>query len=202
MNKYYFLYLYKQYCNSIGKEFNKLNLFNDEDFIYWVIQRNKQTNIYKSYIETIGIKLEHSYDIEIGKGKYDSLGKENVLMISPFAETSGLPKSNLIFYNEEPLIITDSAIYSIFEYTSFFIHNPFFKEDIRNIVIAHNMGFNICFGIYGNNSDKDKNKKLEMLKESTENMKNDFEFNYETEDTSYYACLISKRKIKRKVLIK
>lgn len=200
MSSRYILYLYKQYCSSIGKEFNKLNIFIDFDFIDWLEEINNNTNIYRTYLESLNIELGCFSAVEIGKGKYDSLGKENVSIVSPFAETLGLQKSSLIIHNDEPIIVSNSSIYKIDECNLFLTHNPFSENDIKNMIMIHNIGLNICLGIYGDNNDKDRIEKLKILKNIMEQLDNDLKFYYDTQDINYFACIKSERKVLKKQL--
>lgn len=198
----YILYLYKQYCSSLGKEYNQLNIFSDFDFIVWLELLNKQTYLYRTYLDSLDIRLGNDSTIEIGKGKYDTLGKDTVTIVSPFAETLELQNSRLIIRNEEPLVIVESSIYSAGECNSFFTHNPFDISDIENLSLLHNIGLNICLGVYGKISDKDRISKIKMLKKASENMNDDITLFYDTKDDNYFGCIKSDRKVKRKVLMK
>ncbi len=196
----YILYLYKQYCDSIGKEYIQINIFNDNDFFIWIKELYKNTLLYREYIDSIGIVIGKYESIEIGKGKYDSIGQEFTTIVSPYADTMNLCNSRLIISDYTPVIICDSKIYSAQDCNSFITHNPFTESDIQNIMLIHNMGLNVCLGIYGDNSDKDKAKKLEMLNKCISLMTNDLQFYYDTTGTKYLACIKSNRKVKVKTL--
>lgn len=196
----YILYLYKQYCDSLGKECINLNLFNDNDFIEWIVQLNKNTGIYRDFIDSLGVSIGKNLSIELGKGEYDSIGKDFTTVVSPFAETMGIANTRLIVGDDTPIIIYDSRIYGIGECNSIITHNPFIEKDVRNLIMMHNMGINICLGIYGDTSDKDSKNKLEILRKSSELMTDDLEFYYDTCNSNYFACVKSERKVKKKIL--
>jgi hypothetical protein len=198
----YILHLYKQYCDSLGIECNNINLFCDNDFIEWIEELKQNTRLYKNYIEYLGVNLGKYSSIELDKGKYDSIGKEFTSIVSFYADTMNIANTRLVVHDDSPIIIYDSKIYGIGDCNSIITHNPFMKRDITNLILMHNMGFNICLGIYGNESDKDKLKKLEILKKISETMTDDLEFYYDTEDRKYLACIKSERKIKSRVLKK
>lgn len=198
----YILHLYKQYCDSLGKECFNLNLFNDNDFIEWIVQLNKNTGTYRDFIDSIGVSIGKNLSIELGKGEYDSIGKDSTTVVSPFAETMGIANTRLIVGDDTPIIIHDSRIYGIGECNSIITHNPFIEKDVRNLIMMHNMGINICLGIYGDTSDKDSKKKLEILRRSSELMTDGLEFYYDTCNSNYFACVKSERKVKKKILIR
>lgn len=201
MSRYIF-HLYKQYCDSISKEYTCFNLFNDNDFIEWITQLNKNTEIYRNYIDSLGVELSKYSTIELDKGKYDSIGKDFATIVSPYADTMGLPNTKFIVGDDTPIILYDSKIYGIGQCNSIITHNPLGENSLTNIVLLHNMGINICLGIYGDKSDKDKQKKLKVLKKIEESITDDLEFYYDEYSTNYLACVKSNRKVKKRNLTK
>lgn len=197
----YILHLYKHYCNSIGKECTELYIFVDNGFIDWIKKLYINTSLYKKYLESLDIVIDIYSSIEIGKGKYDSIGKDYTTIVSPFAETMNLVNSRLFVEELVPIIICGSKIYDIKDCDIFLTHNPFIERDITNMCLLHNLGNNICLGVYGEKCDKDVIFKLKKLKEIINELDN-LKFYYDTLDNTYFACIKSSNKVKRNILTK
>ena len=202
MKSKYILCLYEQYCNSIGKEYIELNIFTDINFINWIESLVNKTKLYSKYLDYLNIPIYKDNAIELGKGKFDTLGEELVTIVSPFAETLGLQNSNFSITEEGLLIFTDSSLYSINDCDLFLTQNPYNISSLNSTELIHNTGLNICIGMYGNINDKDKISKLNTLKKLYQNLADDTKIYYETINDTYLCCLKSDRYIKRKKLIK
>ena len=200
MKSKYILLLYKQYCDSIGKEYDMFNIITDIEFVKHLNILKKQTMSYGNYLNFLGLSLTNDTTIELNKGKYDSLGKDLVTIVSPFAETLDCQNSDLVFCDNNPFIIIGSSVFSADNCDLFSTHNPVLNNSINNIVLLNNTGKNVCMGVYGQNSDKDKNTKLKMLKDCTKRMTDDISIYYDVEGDNYYSCIKSERKIKKNVL--
>lgn len=196
----YILMLYKQYCDSIGKPYDKYNIMTDTDFVIYLSLLKKQIPNYERYLKYLGLSLNSDNTIELNKGKYDTLGKDAVTLVSPFAETVGCENSKLIVYKNVPFIIMGITVYTANNCDLFLTHNPFDEESVGNLIELHNNGANVCIGVYGKNSDKNKEAKIKMLISCEEEMYYDSEFHYDTEGDNYYSCIKSEPKIKKLIL--
>lgn len=199
MKSKYILLLYKQYCDSLGKHYDTFNIITDTEFIIYLSLLTKRTINYANYLNYLGLCLTNDTTIELNKGKYDSLGKELVTIVSPFAETLGCQNSELLV-NNNPLVVMGSSVFIADNCDLFLTHNPIIKQSISDIALLHNIGANICIGIHGNVSDKDRDQKLKMLESCATKMSDDIGFYYDTKRDNYYACIKSERKVKRKSL--
>ena len=200
MKSKYILLLYKQYCETVGKQYDKFNIIVDIEFIKYLSFLVKRTIDYANYLNYLGLCLTNDTTIELNKGKYDSLGKELVTIVSPFAETIGCQNSELLICDENPLVIIGASIFTADNCDWFLTHNPIIRSSVSNITLLHNIGENVCIGIYGKTTDKDRYKKLKMLEECATKMSDDIGFYYDTDKDNYFSCIKSERKIKRKVL--
>lgn len=198
----YIFHLYRQYCNAINKECIYYNMLNDNIFLEWLIRLKKNTKIYRDYIIYLEGEINKYSTIEFDKCKYDSIGKDYTTIVSPFASTLNLANMDFIVTSDKPLVIFDTDLYDASICNRFITHNPYFQDDTKKIIDLHNMGTNVCLGMYGDISDNDRLTKLKILKKSIQLMEGDAEFNFERYGTSYLACIRSKRKIKRKALTK
>lgn len=199
MKSKYILLLYKQYCDSIGKEYDYLNITKDNNFVIWLYSLLKQTIDYSKYLSYLGVNLFNKTAIELNKGKYDSFGKESIMIVSPFAETLGSQNSEIIVVDNTPLVITEKSIFTP-DYDLFLTHNPLNNCNINDLISLHNNGSNICIGVYGTTSDKDRKEKLKMLRNLSLELTNGIQFYYDTDNDNYCGCIKSERKIKEKYL--
>lgn len=198
----YILMLYKQYCESVGKSYDKYKLMTDNEFIAYLSLLKKQVSSYKKYLKYLGLSLNSDTTIELNKGKYDTLGEDAVTIVSPFAETVGYRNSELIVCENAPFIVMGPSIYSAYNCDLFLTHNPFNGETVGNLTELHNSGTNVCIGVYGKNSDKNKEEKIKMLRNCEEEMYYGCEFHYDTEGDDYYSCIKSEGKVKKLILSK
>lgn len=200
MKSKYMLLLYKQYCESVGKKYDKFNIITDTEFIIYLSLLTKCTINYGNYLNYLGLCLTNDTTVELNKGKYDSLGKELVTIVSPFAETLDYQNSELLVCDNNPIVIMGTSVFTVDNCDLFVTHNPIIRSSVSNITLLHNIGANVCIGIYGKISDKDKKEKFKMLKDCAEKMSNNIGFYYDTEGDNYYSCIKSERKIKKHIL--
>ena len=202
MKSKYILSLYKQYCSSKGKTYDKFNILNDIDFLVWIKSLHNQTIIYSDYLRYLNVSLSKDSTIEDDKGKYDSIGEKLTTIVSPFAETLGYQNSQMLVTDEGPLIFMGSSIFNANGCDLFLTHNPFNLVIINKMALLHNIGLNICFGVYGNVTDADKELKLKTIEELFEKVSDGLEIYYDTLDDNYFACIKSERNVKKKTLVR
>lgn len=196
MKSEYLFCLYYQYCKSAGKKYDKFNILNDTDFVEWVSRLYKQTKMYGDYLSFLDINLSDETAIEINKGKYDSLGLKLVSVVSSFGETFGLNNGRLIIYDDRLLVLMSSSIFKVDNCDLFLTHNPYDICDIDKIKQLHDLGLNICLGMYGRISDKDRETKVKKLHSMANETTDVLGFYYDTADDDYFACVKSERKVK------
>ena len=200
--KNYLWCLYKQFCDAKGLDMVSTHKMSSKDFVDWIVQRKSLLNTYKTYLETLGFAYQTNNILEIGKGKYDSLFQQGISLVSPFAETIGKCNSILYIDRGTPLILQQNGIVIPIEHI-LLTHNPYFESEILNWYLIHNMGVkNISIGMFGNLTDEDSIKKVQLLEDLSKLMTEDYLFAYDVDQGNYFCSLNSKRTIKRKVLIK
>lgn len=197
MKSEYLFCLYYQYCKSVGKKYDKFNILNDTDFVEWVSRLYKQTKMYGDYLSFLDINLSSETAIEINKGKYDSLGLKLVSVVSSFGETFGLNNGKLIIYDDRPLVLMSSSIFKANNCDLFLTHNPYDICDIDKIKQLHDTGLNICLGMYGHISDKDRETKVKKLHSMADETIDGLGFYYDTANDDYFACVKSERKVRK-----
>jgi len=198
----YLLCLFKQYCDARGLDINNMNNMYSNDFVNWIVQNKSLLSIYMHYLNALGFDYPVDDVVEVGKGQYDSIFKQGVNLISIFAGTVGQLNSRLFVYRGMPLVLRQSKIITPREHI-ILTHNPYFESEILSWYLIHNMGDkNISVGMFGKLSDEDTKVKLELLKQLSKKITDDYSFDYDTYNGNYFCSLNSKRYIKRKSLIK
>ena len=198
----YLLYLYIQYCESIGKKpiFDSIN--NDlNDFAMW-IKRNKDiSNYFKTYIEYLGIELNSEFTVEANKGKYDSIYNGVILIISPYAESMGFEASRIHDHHGDVVIGYNSSLYETDNIATFITHNPYDENHLIGFKSLYDIGKTICIGVFEKIDDKDTEQKLNMLKKYQELLGN-ARLEYDTIDDNYLCALKSDNKVYKKIYMK
>lgn len=198
----YLLLLYKQFCNSIGKEYCEYNILNDQYFASWLLNLKKSSIEYANFLEYLGV-LNNSYGlVEINKGKFDTLGSEGISIVSPFAETMNLKNIRLFISENIPVFQSGPILYDATNVDYFMTHNPYSRYYIGELNQIHMLGHNICFGVFGKEDDYDKILKLKELENFASSLDEQCKVYYETSNDHYFGCVKSERKIKVKKMIK
>lgn len=199
MFKQYLWCLFNQFCEAKG--LTNMNEISSDAFIKWIVEHKALVNMYKIYLEYLGFDYQTDDFIEVGKGKYDSLLDQGIL-ISPFAETIEQPNSTLYIDKGIPLILHEKGITIPIE-NILLTHNPYFENEIYNWHLVHNMGEkNISIGMFGNLTDDDLKRKVKLLENLSKLMTEDYSLTYDEDCGNYFCSLNSKRYIKRRILSK
>ncbi len=198
----YLLCLFKQYCYAKGLDINNTNYMYSNEFGDWIVQNKSLLNNYMGYLYTLGFDYLSDDIVEIGKGKYDSISKQGINLISIFAETLGKINSRLFVDRGIPLILNQNGIMIPGEHV-ILTHNPYFESEVLRWYSIHNFGEkNISIGMFGNLNDEDISRKVKLLEQSSKQMTDDYSFDYDTNDGNYFCSLNSKRNIQKRILTK
>lgn len=198
----YLLCLFKQYCYAKGLDINNTNYMYSNEFGDWIVQNKSLLNNYMGYLYTLGFDYLSDDIVEIGKGKYDSISKQGINLISIFAETLGKINSRLFVDRGIPLILNQNGI-MIPEEHVILTHNPYFESEVLRWYSIHNFGEkNISIGMFGNLNDEDISRKVKLLEQLSKQMTDDYSFDYDTNDGNYFCSLNSKRNIQKRILTK
>ena len=196
----YLLNLYKQYCDARGvicNPFDGKNL--SYDFLEWITINKLMAKEYSDYLLYLGY-LKSKTVAEVGKGRYDSITSKEMAVISPYADTLELPKSELFVIDGVPLIEQGGKIV-LPEQQILLTHNPYDEMRIINWSRVHNMGdYDISIGMFGSIYDEDFSKKIKLIEEISKRMTEDHVIDYDTDKDKYFCSLNSKRKVKVKTL--
>lgn len=198
----YILNLYQQYCDAREIVFDpkQIEKFTD-DFCDWVVENKKIMEKYQEYL----FALDYLYGktiSEVGKGKYDSLKSNELIIVSPYAETLGIANSELFILGNCPLIITKQGI-TVPKTDILLTHNPFTEMMIYNWPKIHNsQSYDISIGVYGSIYDGDFAQKIKMIEILSKQMESDHKVDYDTDKDNYFCTINSKRKTKSRVLVR
>ena len=197
----YFDLLKLQYYSAVGKKIKNYlkgdNIVEISDFLF---ERQLLGEKYVRYLKYLGIDITMKETAEVGKGSYDTItnGFETTL-ISPYfedLEDSRLLNYELLTLNVSPALFKFGEKRRIEEITripqyinTFMTQNPYKKNEILNWNRVYQDGYDIIVGMYGLNSDKDKEKKLAILKKIRDTISTSLEINYERDYSDYLAVL-------------
>ena len=186
----YLLNLYKQYCRSVGKDYEEFNIFGDKDFKGWLNDLKDRLTIYSDYLKTSGISLNPSEVVELDKGLYDSFESSLVRIVSPYASSMNLPNETINF-SGSPIIDGGVNMEYIDKYGLFLTHNPYSIGNIDSILKLSYEGFNTCLGVFGKTFDNDKEQKIKFLYDLSNYLKNSLKTNYnvDSKDDNYFGLL-------------
>lgn len=192
----YLLNLYKQFNEAFG--INPIDFTDDyymEAFNYWLRELRISSRKYQQFILELGVDIDNEKTIELRKGKYDSISLPNTRIISPYGDTLGRENSDIIMFQGEPLIVGSKKIKREQVAETYITQNPYCLCQLDDIDYFYEIGANICIGVYGNNRDIDKNKKIRQLEEYKKIFLPNASEEYETFDDTYFYILRNKGKV-------
>lgn len=154
----YFNCLMTQFLQANGySNFNKFSGDLNDEFEQWLLEMEKNKSTYRDIIEYLHFNYNSSDCAEIGKGITDTVIKpgEATYVISPYIHTF-----NFIDYKLMDEKLLENVDYFL---TSYATHNPYVLSDIAKYRRFVNNGYEICVGVFGNVSDKDKKNKIREI---------------------------------------
>ena len=212
--------LFVQYCNAIGKKIDfsgtrgKEEIEKDmENFIKWFCEHSAHTSRYGRFLQHVVPGFDEKTVLELNKGYYDSLSKycPNVDSMSTYryAMDLDLGKTLVFGLDQDKRLIVPYGFdgirnLRILDYDMLLSQNPYTYviDDVHKALSAiHRQGnYDVSFGVFGEEVDADKKRKLELVKAFAHLLADDYKLSYETDEGLYFASVNSKRKTK--VLIK
>ncbi|MDO4962995.1 MAG: hypothetical protein Q4E75_02695 [bacterium] len=191
MEKIYLLKLLKQFHEADGIT-NLKEL--DNGFLTWLKEYQKILLELKNYYDFIGIPIDDDYSYEMGKGLLDSIILDKSHSISSYGEK----KSELIIFENQPLVVSKLGIKELQGGNLFYTYNPYTTQDLDLMLKILQIGEPISVSMCGKNFDNDKQQKLKTLSELF--MKFELSQNYEESGDNYFYTLYTPRKVKVKTL--
>lgn len=182
--------LYNQYL-SATKDTNG----SFSDFVKWLDSNHKRLLEYAKLLKSLSY-FDFSEALQIGKGVYDSIIDEKLESATKYIENaSGIQIVRGVPYINNNGYMIESPKEVVLT------HNPYDDKVFSIFKVIHNMGMrNISLGVYGSISDFDYKKKYDSMVKLSNELTDDYVFDYEINSGNYFVIINSKRKIK--VLVK
>jgi hypothetical protein len=203
----YMFYLIDQFNSSIDK--NLIGEYSSsyrDDFKEWLITLRKNTIIYQQFLqEHLGTDLNCPNVVEIEKGEYDSVSLPLTSIISQYGSTLQKSNSELVLLDNNLVVFQNSSVLPIDNYSLFMTHNPYASYNLTEFRALKDRDKNVCIGAYGLLRDKDRDRKIRLLKSY---LSDNLEEEYDTYRGTYLYCLHTKintlkqKKIKKNYFIK
>lgn len=143
-----------------AKGYSNLDKFSgslNDEFEQWILDMEKNKSTYRDIIEYLNFDYNSSDCAEIGKGIADTVIRpgEATYVISPYIHTFDFRDYKLMDEKH-----SEDVDYFL---TSYATHNPYVLSDIAKYRIFVNRGYEICVGVFGNTSDKDRKSKIREI---------------------------------------
>ena len=221
-NEEYYMLLVRQYFESQGMNpiLSSINIkskrFQKELFM-WLKERSKIGEKYVDFLFYLGKDITNLETAEIEKGKYDSIVRPyETTVITPYYYPDEKNNKEILRYaffpdfNTPGLLKLDNQqnLQEIKESPSYIqqyiTENPYRRTDLFGIEDLHNGGnFDILVGVFGDIQDRDKEKKIKLLKELRDKIIDDeIKVEFDCDRNQYFAAVVSNRKLKKYVKTK
>ena len=180
--------LIEQFENATGiKNSNTIGFV--REFVEWLGERRNILDDYIEVLDYMDLDYNSSLTAEIGKGMNDSvaLKNNNTKIITPY--TYGMKKNkNRIIQGE--LVYREKPNNNL-NIDTFMTQNPYKNITGWNRI---NDKYQIIAGVYGKTFDRDRTKKIKMLKELKENLLYPYKEEYVRVKDSYYYVVATRKK--------
>lgn len=193
----YLNFLIEQYKKTKGLDIDLESKLSLIDFRDWLYQMTLITKEYKNILLN-KLDINNANSIEIGKGVYDTIVTDdlNIRVATPFSFKNNT-KMELVIINNNPFyrFYGDNTINLVKideSNKTFLTHNPYTSDDILD---WENLN-NIVVGVYGNNQDKDKEFKINLIQELKQRIVNQEYFDYLDNSYDTYCYFIAPKKKK------
>lgn len=156
MNSNYFKNLQTQFFSAKGyTQFGDLTGSLNDEFDIWISNMENNIKTYRKILNDLSINYNSSECVEIGKGSIDTIVKPNELIYlkTPY---------DLSFENNKDYNFVKNE--SDKQFNSFFTHNPYIISDIAKYRKIVKNRYGVCVGVFGNNSDEDRKRKIKEIK--------------------------------------
>ncbi len=191
-------FLFKQFCEATGYsgDLNDASKEIETRFYQWIIQNSVLLHQYWKYLE-FNFQYSTNDVLEIGKSKFDSLREHcsDINVSSTFVINND--ESFLHINNGIPLIVNKDGI-AIPREQILLTHNPYFESEISDWYLIHNKNQkDISIGMFGRLEDEDRKKKINLLRDLSQKMTDDYVLTYDTDQGNYFCSLNSQRLSKK-----
>ena len=183
----YYDCLYHQFLNETHSKSD----IDSIDFIKWIYSKKKLAREFGIFLGSKNEDFIKKSVIEVGKGKHDSISNLELQVISPFGGTLDKNNVDIIIQNGQFVVVNDHGVKQI-EKRVLLTHNPYQLVDIYSWKELAELSSNeIIMGMYGKNSDCDKEEKLELLTSLIRELPEDSQHYYKQTKDNYFAVASS-----------
>lgn len=193
--------LYKQFLAAIGCKPLENNKINFDEFCHWLAKNKLLLKEYSDYLEYLKIDYDDFDTVEVGKGRYDTLATEDMVIISPYGSTFATGDAEFFIKNNLPYAHTADITIELMQ-KRFLTHNPYTASEIAEWYKLHNNGRLISIGMFGLTYDKNAKEKIALLQNLAKKMNDDYTIDYDTDNDRYFCTLNSRSYVKRLVKTK
>ena len=213
----------KEYIKSLIEQFRLANGINaidtvSEEFLNefhdWLRERQRTARAYTYLLDDMEFNYQDQETAEVGKGDYDTVVKSfDTTLITPSSQVKTVSPCRVIdgymkVCNGRPILrkSNETSYIPLFSsnITTYMTQNPYSLTSIEGWNDLHNSGkYGIILGMFGNEFDMDKDKKIKFLKEFKSKLDSyDLLERYETMGNSWYYVIGTEpiNDIKRNIL--
>lgn len=210
----------KEYLKKLFRQFKQANGIKDksakledfkEEFNKFIFTRQIIGEHYIYLLDNLNLEYEGSEVAETNKGCFDSVViPYGTTLITPYyyrlSKARVIPRE-FVSALGHPILLEETEVGNKVQeikpnvFKTFMTQNPYTIYDLDYWDKLHNMGvYNIIVGMYGNVYDKDKEEKLDLMRNILQNLDEDIITDYDTLGDEYFCLIGSKRNIKEKTL--
>ena len=197
----YMTVLYKQFCETKGIPFdiqtileNGIDPFINREFMKWI--ENSMVGEFRDYLEYLDLH-DFSDIAEVDKGKYDTISKNDMAILSSYAYTMGLSNINLHIKNGFVYTRNGSKLITP-ERKVLLTHNPYDSSIVKWPSVQKQGRYGICIGFYGLKTDANFNDRMNLARTLIKNVDENCRIDYDFDDEKYFITLNSTSKVKTK----
>ena len=210
--------LTKEYLNNLKIQFRSATgydkrIVEDDMFLDWLIGRDSILSEYRELLKCLDFKINHPHTAELGKGFLDSvvMNKDQTTIITPYSY--GLNrfwnskvikgKLDLVGSENQKNDIKNGILTSNLD--GFITQNPYSISELELFkVLCDLYKYKIVLGVYGNDKDLDKDKKIRMLQEFKKQLSSYNKDEYIRINNDYFYVITTKTryKVKEKRLVR
>ena len=172
-NGIYLRHLIDQYMDATGiKCLPTNNERLKKEITEWLKERDSLTDTYKMLLDCMDIEYNHPMTAEVGKGFQDTIVyNNNTTIITPYPNNLERNIKNKIINASLQISCQNANLppTPLPKIDHLMTENPYTRTDINNWeYIFNDSNIYATIGVFGRTYDKDKDKKIKMLKEFKE----------------------------------
>ena len=215
MSKNYLDFLEREFISANIKDKERIEKLESDSLIKelsdWILEQQKTGKIYLDLLKKMELNYDSEDSVELYKSDFDTIVKDCRTRISPIAgeKIEGVAddrilRGQILISNNGPFIILNGEIIKLpVSYISTYMTQNTPLSIVNGFKSLHNREFcDIILGVYGSNSDTDKEYKLRELKKFKQDLRSQgLKEEYVTVNGKF-MYVIASNNIKKKILVK